>query len=237
MSTSIESQYLQQGILPEKGRVIYDAFDPKEYEEIDAKQIAELKSEFKISDDEKIVCNIGRITPWKGQDVFLKAMGNVIKINPNTKALIVGPTNSSVERKIFFKKLKKMVDDLELNNHVLFTDFRSDIPQIMITSDIIVHSSSEPEPFGRVIVEGMLAGKPVVATAAGGVLDIIENEVTGMLVPIKDAEAMANAITFYLNNHEATKRISDTAKEDARKRFNVKQHVQAVQKVYHEVLE
>ncbi len=237
MSTSIETEYIQQGISAEKGKVIYDAFDPKEYEEIDSNQIAGLKSEFKILDGEKIICNIGRLARWKGQDVFLKAMAEVIKTDPDTKAIIVGPTNSSIERKIYFNELKKLVNDLGLTNHVLFTGFRSDIPQIMVTSDIVVHSSSEPEPFGRVIVEGMLAGKPVIATAAGGVLDIITDEVTGLLVPIKDSKAMANAIRYLLNNPEIAKRISDKAKEDARRRFNVNQHVQAVQNIYYQITE
>jgi glycosyltransferase involved in cell wall biosynthesis len=237
MSKSIENLYIQEGIPVKKGNIIYDAFNADEYEIIDAKQVSEIKSDFGILNGERLVGNVGRIVRWKGQDVFIKAMAEVIKKDPRIKAIIVGPTNSSIEQKIFFNELKKLTNELGLANHVIFTGFRSDIPQIMASSDVIVHSSTEPEPFGRVIVEGMLAGKPVVATAAGGVLDIIHDEVTGLLVPIKDSKAMANAISYFLKNPEIAKRISDKSKEDAIRRFNVNQHVKAVQNIYQQIME
>lgn len=236
MSKSIGNLYIEEGIPVKKGIIIYDAFKSDEYEKIDAKQVSEIKSGFGILNGERLVCNVGRLARWKGQDVFIKAMAAVIKKHPRTKAIVVGPTDSTVEQVKYFNELKKMTEKLRLTNHIIFTGFRSDIPQIMVASDIVVHSSSEPEPFGRVIVEGMLAGKPVVATAAGGVLDIIKDEVTGLLVPIKDSAAMGNAISYLLENQEIAKRISDKAKEDARRRFNVNQHVKAVQKIYQEIL-
>ena len=89
-----------------------------------------------------------------------------------------------------------------MSDRVILTGVRSDIPRIMAASDIVVHSASEPEPFGRVIVEAMAAGRPVVATAAGGVLDIIEDQVTGLLVPSKNVTLMAKAIQQFLQNEE-----------------------------------
>jgi glycosyltransferase involved in cell wall biosynthesis len=99
-----------------------------------------------------------------------------------------------------------------------------------------VHSSSEPEPFGRVIVEAMAAGRPVVATAAGGVLDIIEDQVTGLLVPPKNATLMAKAIQQLFQNRDQAEMIGQRAQQEAKRRFSVEQHVKAVQRIYQKIL-
>jgi len=236
MSKSIENLYIKEGISPQKGQVIYDPFNINEYEDIEAKEISEIRSEFGIKNSERLVCNVGRIVRWKGQHVFLKAFADIIKTEPRAKAIIVGSTDKTADERNYFAELKNMVRKSGLVNHVIFTGFRSDIPRIMASSDIIVHSSTNPEPFGRVIVEGMLAGKPVVATAAGGVLDIIDDGVTGLLVPVKNSAAMATVLLDLLKNPQFEKRISDKAKEAAVKRFNVSQHIEAIQKIYHEIV-
>lgn len=129
-----------------------------------------------------------------------------------------------------------MVKDLHLSNHVVITGHRSDIPYIMTASDVIVHSSSKPEPFGRVIVEGMLSGQPTIATAAGGVLDIIEDGVTGLLVPLQDAKAIAKATLQLLQDRQQSKLIGQQAKIVAQKRFSTKQNASVVQEIYQKML-
>lgn len=101
---------------------------------------------------------------------------------------------------------------------------------------MVVHSASEPEPFGRVIVEAMMAGRPLVATAAGGVLEIVEDQETGLLAPPKDAAAMANAITYLLQNPAVAAQVGAAARQRAAVRFTVEQHVRQVEAVYEEVL-
>jgi glycosyltransferase involved in cell wall biosynthesis len=102
---------------------------------------------------------------------------------------------------------------------------------------IIVHSASEPEPFGRVIVEGMAAGCPVIATRAGGVLDIIEDNLNGLLVPPKDEQAMARAMVHLLRNRVYARELEARAREDVIKRFSAEQHVKAFSRLCHEVLD
>jgi glycosyltransferase involved in cell wall biosynthesis len=130
-----------------------------------------------------------------------------------------------------------MTQTLGLANHLIFTGFRSDIPQIMAMSELVVHSASEPEPFGRVVVEAMLAGRPVVATAAGGVLDIIEERVTGLTVPPKDVAAMTGAIQYLLQHPEDAAAMGQRAQQEAGKRFSVEQHVHSVQSLYQQILD
>jgi glycosyltransferase involved in cell wall biosynthesis len=236
MSNVIEKAYLKCGIPSAKGAVIYDGFDPKNYDILHPKQVSEIKKEFDIQDNEFVVSNVGRLAPWKGQDYFIKAMAKIIKFKPNVKVLIVGPIEPELSDHAYYIKLQRLIEELQISKNIIFTGFRNDIFKLMAASDIIVHSSSEPEPFGRVVVEGMLARKPVIATAAGGVLDIIKNNVTGLLVPIKDTESMANAISYLMDNPEIADKISDQAQVDAKRRFNVRQHAKAVQRVYDGIL-
>lgn len=235
MSKAIERLYQDSGIPASKGKVVYDGFDAGTFEKIDRKQVAKLRAEFGLSDRDLVVSNVGRLDSWKGHDYFLEAMAEVIRSQPNAKALIVGEPESSPWNQIYYQKLQKMVLDLKLSNHVIFTGFRADIPRIMVASDVMVHSSSEPEPFGRVVVEGMLASCPVVATAAGGVLDSVEDRVTGLLVPTKDAKSMADAILQLLQDREKSKAMGQWAQKRAKEYFSVEQHLASVQQIYQDI--
>ena len=119
---------------------------------------------------------------------------------------------------------------------MIFTGFRRDVRRILSALDVVVLSSSAPEPFGRVVIEGMAAGKPVVATAAGGVPEIITDGVDGLLVPAKDSKAMARAITWLLSNPECAKKMGAAARQRVVQDFTVTLHVAKIQSVYDAIL-
>jgi glycosyltransferase involved in cell wall biosynthesis len=129
-----------------------------------------------------------------------------------------------------------MVTNLGLSHRVIFTGFRRDIPQIMKVSNVIVHSASKPEPLGRVVAEAMMAGRPVIATNAGGVVDSVINDFNGKLVPLKDASAMAEAICDLLADQVLAQRLGQQAQQFVKKRFSVKKHVEAIQNIYSNIL-
>lgn len=132
----------------------------------------------------------GRISRWKGQDVLIRAAAQL----PGLTVWIVGEAVFTGDDHAYAEELRLLARGLRLEDRVKFLGFRSDVPALMGGADIIVHSSVFPEPFGRVLVEAMLAGKPVVAAAAGGPLDIVEEGRTGFLTPPGDADALAGAI-------------------------------------------
>ncbi len=234
ISKAVEQLYQNLGVPVGQGQVIYNPFDVEVLAQ--GNHRAELRSEFGVTDQDWLICNVGRIDWWKGQDDFLQALAEVTQLQSNVKALIVGEPAANSSSEGYYQKLQNLVVDLKLSKYVIFTGFRSDIPDIMNASDIVVHSASEPEPFGRVVVEGMAAGKPVIATAAGGVLDIIEDQVTGLLVPPKNASAMAKAICQLLENQTQAKALGQSAQRQARDRFSVKQHVASVERIYQKIL-
>ncbi len=95
--------------------------------------------------------------------------------------------------------------------------------------DVVVHCSVAPEPFGRVLVEAMLAGKPVVASAAGGVMEIVEDGVTGFLVPPGDVAALAAVLTRVLESAPDITTGTEAGREKARQHFSVKASIQQVE--------
>ncbi len=234
ISSAIEKSYIEQGIPKNKGSVVYNGINDNDFQ-IDLLPTT-IRSEFKLHDYDRLICNVGRLDWWKGHDYFIKAMFEVIKKEPRTKAAIVGPEVNNQLSQEYFQRVKELVKKLQLSNHIFFTGFRKDVPHILSASEIVVHSASEPEPFGRVIVEGMMAGRPVVATATGGVLEIIENNSTGLLVSPKDSNSMAKAIIHLLSNPIDAKRIGQRARKTARQRFNVEMHVKGINDIYNKYL-
>ena len=132
--------------------------------------------------------------------------------------------------------MQRLMTDLNLKDNIIITGFRSDVPQIMAASDLIVHSASEPEPFGRVVVEALAAQRPIIATAAGGVLDIVKDQETGLLVPPKDSKAMGEAIHCLIKDRERGQRMGELGHEDVKDRFSVERHIQQIEAVYRQLL-
>ncbi len=162
---------------------------------------------------------IGRISPWKGQHVFLAAAAEVRKAQPRAKFLLIGSALFSEDS--YEKQLHERVANLGLSEAVEFTGFRSDVAAAIASLDILVHASTVPEPFGQVVIEGMALARPVIATAGGGVLEIITDNQTGLLVPMNDAPAMAAAITRLLNDPALAHRLATAGQAHARNHFSI----------------
>lgn len=235
ISKAIEDWYLNQGIHLNKGSLIYNPFNITELRSEDKN--SKIRKELGISNKDFLICNVGRIDWWKGHEYFINAVDQVVKFNPNIKALIVGSVVPTDKCHHYYQNLLRLVKNLNLSNNIIFTGYRNDIYDIMQTSNVIIHSASEPEPFGRVIVEGMLAERPVIATDSGGVRDIIDDSITGLLVPPKNEDSLAKAIQFIMENPEASNRIAKNGQRIAEKRFSAHKHAHKVQDIYQGILE
>jgi glycosyltransferase involved in cell wall biosynthesis len=177
---------------------------------------------------------IGRISPWKGQDVFLKAAARVTKTFPNVKFVIIGAALFSEHE--FEQKVRRLPSELGIDGVVEFTGFRDDIERAIDELDVVVHASTTGEPFGQVIIEGMAAGKPVVATNGGGVPEIVEDGATGLLVPMGDVQAMAEAVCRLLRDPTRAREMGRRARERVKSHFTLELTAQRVEAVYREML-
>ena len=158
-----------------KVRIVHDGISAEPFDGVQSGTVEVLREEIGTS-FRPTVGVFGRLSPWKGQNVLLEALSNL----PGVHGVLVG--DALFGEADFVKTLKERASQPDIKGRVHFLGFRRDIPTLMKAMDIIIHTSTSPEPFGLVIVEGMLAQKPVIATRAGGAVEIIRDGETGLLV-------------------------------------------------------
>jgi len=162
-----------------------------------------------------LVGMFGRITPWKGQKILVQALAKL----PNLIAVIVGDALFTEEDRRYKQELVELTERLGLAGRVQFAGFQPDILPFLRAVDIVVHCSVSPEPFGRVIVEAMLAGKPVIAARSGAPLEIIQHGITGLLVTPGDTEELVRAIEQLLDDRSWAETLATQGRESATQRY------------------
>jgi glycosyltransferase involved in cell wall biosynthesis len=173
----------------------------------------------------------GRLHAWKGQHVAIDALA---QLPADSHLWVVGAPLFGEHA--YEAELRAQAQRLGVGARVHFLGFRDDIAALMRAADVVVHASALPEPFGRVVVEGMLARRPVVATAAGGVGEIVQDGTTGILVPPGDAAAMARAVASLRADPARAAAIAQAGAERARAEFGVERMVRGVRAVLDEVI-
>jgi glycosyltransferase involved in cell wall biosynthesis len=156
----------------------------------------------------------GRICPWKGQDVFLRALALV----PGARGVIAGGALFGEEA--HEQQMRELARELGIDSRVTFAGHVEQVVALMAACDVVVHCSTAPEPFGRVIVESMFAGTPVIASDAGGAREIVTHGRTGQLTPMRDADALAAAIRRYLADPEWSRQVASEARSQAMEKFS-----------------
>jgi len=177
---------------------------------------------------------VGRLTSLKGHTFFLRAMAKVIRTIPHAKVWIVG--DAPPQKAAYKKELEVLARRLGIETHVEFLGNRQDVPAILAKSDILVLSTVTQEAFGRVILEAQASGIPVVATNVGGVIDIIDDGKTGLLVPPKDVDAMAKAVIRFHNDRALVNAIVVEAQKKLKKNFTLEHMASSTVRVYEELL-
>lgn len=158
----------------------------------------DVRREWGIGAENPLVGMVGRLSHWKGQDHFLRAAQIVALLHPDVRFVLVGGTFPGQDH--LRDGIIALVSELGLSSSVIVDDFRSDIPDVLRAYDVFVLPSTQPDPFPTVVLEAMAAAKAVVANAHGGCMELVEDQVTGILVNPANPEAMANAICFLLEH-------------------------------------
>jgi glycosyltransferase involved in cell wall biosynthesis len=177
---------------------------------------------------------IARLAPLKGQHVFIEAAQRLAVTHPEMEFLIAGTALFGEEE--YAGRIRSQAASGPHGDRIRFLGFVDDVPALMRDLDVVVHASTLPDAFGQVIVEAMLSGRPVVATAIGGSAEMIEDGVTGRLVPPGDAAALAAAIAQVVDGKTAATAMAHRARALALDRFDVRCTTQAIEAVYEKVL-
>ncbi|MBP6965790.1 MAG: glycosyltransferase family 4 protein [Armatimonadetes bacterium] len=206
------------------------------YSRAEAGRVGGLLEELGVSAVSPVFAAVGQITPWKGQLEVIRAFGMIAGEFPEAALLIVGEAKfsgaeSRYDTRAYERQLREEVSALGLDGRVVFTGERRDVPAVMRASDAVVLGSWE-EPFGRVLIEAMAAGKPVIATRAGGVPEIVSDGETGILVEPRDPGSMADAMRSIAADADLRQRMGLRGAGRAAELFDIRLSVSSIAALY-----
>lgn len=164
-----------------------------------------LLDELGIDKDYQLILSVGRLTLQKGYTYLLDSIPYVLKKFPHTIFAIAGAG-------YFLERLDKKAQQLEIENHIRFLGLRDDIADLLLAADVFVLPSLW-EGLPIAMLEAMSFGVPVIATQVGGIDDVIENEISGLVIPPKNFEALAKAIIRFLENPGEAKKLGRAGRE------------------------
>ena len=193
-------------------------YDPDNIKEAD--RIKFLKK-LNIDANKKIILMPGRLTEWKGQEIFIEAL-NDLKIKYGYKNFVAILLGSDQGRKIYKKKLIRLIERFRLNNDVIFLEHAPSMPVAYSVSSVIVSASIEPEAFGRISVEAQSMKKPIVASAIGGSRETIVDNKTGLLFSSSDHHSLSEKLDFIFRLDDTSLNVmGNNGRKNVQKKFNV----------------
>lgn len=190
-----------------------------------------------VSEDTPVVGIVGVLARWKGQSVFLRMARRLLDQGVSARFVVVGgEIYDTASDSGFGQELRLEARALGIEDRVLFTGFLRDPVEVMNGLDVLVHASVRPEPFGRVVVEAMACGVPVVASRDGGILEIIEDGKSGLLANPGDESELADAVNRLLTDPALRERLGRAGREEFERRFTSDTYVDGVVRVYQRLL-
>jgi glycosyltransferase involved in cell wall biosynthesis len=176
---------------------------------------------------------IAHLTAWKGHALFLEIARRIADRVPTSRFIIAGGEIYETDGHLGLREsLIAQCAAFGLANRVTFLGARDDIPEILAALDVLVHCPQSPEPFGRNIAEAMAIGRPVVAARSGGVQEIVDDGVTGLLVAPGDVDSFTTAVVRLLSDSPLRKAYGAAARQRAEAMFGADRHAAAIIDAY-----
>lgn len=213
-------------IQEEKLTVIPNGIDTEKFADFSA-NLRDKKEELGVEDDQFILINVANILPEKDQITLLRAF-KILKDNKHKVKLFIA---GRIQNKDTYEGIKDLVSQLNIAEDVVFLGERKDIPELLYITDIFI-LSSVLEGMPLAILEAMAAGKPIVATDVGGISEIVAHNETGLLVPPKSPETLANAISILLRDKNKRYQLGANARVTAKERFSLRAMVDNYEELY-----
>jgi glycosyltransferase involved in cell wall biosynthesis len=179
---------------------------------------------------------VAHLTPWKGHELFLDIACAVRDSGSPARFVVVGgPIYETDGHAGYADRLRQRAKELGLTERLTFLGARSDVPEILAALDVLVHCPTAPEPLGRVLAEAMAVGRPIVAARCGGIPEVVEDGVTGLLAEPGDGPGFASGVLNLLENPALGERLAREGSRRVDERFAVKTHVKTVLAAYQTV--
>jgi len=225
ISQKIKDIMVNDGIAAERISVVHSGIDLQRFAGISGDH---LWSEFKLTPDEAVVINVAHLAGHKGQQFLVRAIPHVLKKIPGVRFFIIGEGDLRVE-------LQALADSLGLKQALTFTGFRKDVGAFYQIAHLFVMSSVQ-EGLGTAVLDALALGKPVVATNAGGIPEIIRDGDTGRLVAAADPQALAQGIIEMLTHKDQAQRMAERGQALVQEQFCIDAMVENNLAVYRQLL-
>ncbi len=228
ISHAVKNNLKEYNIESEKIEIVYNGVELKYFK--CNKNRTYLEENLPIYPDDIVICNVGQFSHRKNQKDILFAAEKIVKTYPNTKYLLIGKAISDKGRR-YEKEIKKLTKDLGLDENVIFTGYRSDIPELLSGADIFVLTSLQ-EPFGLAVIEAMASCLPVIATKVGAVPEIIENDKSGFVIRPRDVDDLTKKIILLIENPEKRFEMGRIGRQIVEKKFDINKNIAKIEKIY-----
>ncbi len=221
---AVVSRFVGRRLPKHKLSVIYNGVDIEEFKPT-ANYV--FRDELNIPKEVFLVGTVGQLLPYKGHKILIQAVKKVIEREENILFLIIGEERV----KGYKRELISTAESLGIEDKILFTGFRKDIPRILNSLDLFVFPSIV-EHFARVILEAMACGKAIVATRSGGTPEAVEDKESGILVRPGNADELSGAIISLKRNPQEIEKLGTNAKNRVASLFRIERNVESTQKIY-----
>lgn len=232
VSQGVADILLSKGVNAER---VFVLPNPSPVPAIDESAAAAYRKKFNQGGDRVLVAHVGRLVPWKGQLEFLQAFALIEDRLPNVTALVVGDDVEKLNED-YVCELHAFVANHGLSDKVFFTGHIGDIHNLMATVDVLVHSSTEPEPFGLVVTEAMVLGKAVIAASYGATVEIVEDNISGVLANPHNRQELADAILRIADDSALRQRLGAGALAKVERDYSVARYQAGLENIYEWVL-
>ncbi len=214
-------KYIPEGVLKKtKQKLVYKGVEKDNFLNPEIKY--DLREEFNIKENDLILINIGRMCRQKAQQYLIEALPKITKQHQNFKILFIGKLGGKDE------EYKKLAEELEVLENIIFTGFRKDIPSILKQADFMVHTAIYEGGSPWVILEAMMAGLPIVSTAAITIPEFVQDEVNGYIAENRNPDDIADKVIKMIENKERTK-LGQKSAEIAADKYTFKKMIDNIE--------
>jgi glycosyltransferase involved in cell wall biosynthesis len=232
ISKSVTNILKRNGIKNSNIVTIHNGIDPEKVRsKISEKNIL---NKLGLRSNVNIIGVLGNIREWKGQEVAIRAMRKIVDKFPNTVCLLIGDT---AKQDLYYKhKLQSIIKDLGLESNIIFTGYIKNVSDYLNILQIVLHTSIEPEPFGRVLIEAMSLSKPLIAANDGAIPEIIEHEKSGLTFTPGDHENLAELVIKLMQNKQFAESLGKEGYQRLLDNFHINVNVEKTQLLYDKIL-
>ena len=233
--TTMEFWIKDNPTLAKKSKFVCNGLDVKDKPAPNLDDIQKIRNEvFKVQPNDVVIGLVGRINSWKGQQLLLEAFSKIANLHPNVKLVYIGSAPPNQE---FFEiELNEKIASYNLSERVIIVPFQENIWRFWDSIDIAVVPSTEPEPFGMVAIEAMLAKKPVVAANHGGLTETVVTNETGFLFKPNDSQSLAEAISILIDDKIKRTSFGEKGYERVHLYFSLEKHVAEFETIFETLL-